>query len=262
MKKVKTNIERVNGVMNAMLRRMTSLEVAEVTGKKHCDVMRAIRNMEPAWVNVCGRKFALTSRTVVQPNGGKRKEPCYELTKTECLYIATKFNDEARARLVLRWQELELQARDEEQMREMMDVEILSRAVLISGKEIKRLEAVCEALVPRAMYCDEVLESVSCMTTTQIAKELGMSGNELNRQLCERGVQYRQSGQYMLYADLARRGYSQNRTHSFRDDDGEVHTRSYLVWTEAGREFIHRLFGREYKKSVVPYNSETSINYL
>ena len=33
--------------------------------------------------------------------------PCYQLTKTECLYIATKFNDEARAKLVLRWQELE-----------------------------------------------------------------------------------------------------------------------------------------------------------
>lgn len=33
----------------------------------------------------------------------------YELTKTECLYIATKFNDEQRAKLVLRWEELETQ---------------------------------------------------------------------------------------------------------------------------------------------------------
>ena len=57
--------------------------------------------MEPAWVKVCGRIFALTSRTIVQPNGGTREVPCYQLTKTECLYIATKFNDEARAKLVL-----------------------------------------------------------------------------------------------------------------------------------------------------------------
>ena len=49
-----------------------------------------------------GRNFALTSRTIVQPNGGTREVPCYLLTKTECLYIATKFNDEARAKLVLR----------------------------------------------------------------------------------------------------------------------------------------------------------------
>ena len=53
--------------------RMTSIEIAEVTGKQHKDVMRAIRNMEPAWEKICGRKFALTSRTISQPNGGTRK---------------------------------------------------------------------------------------------------------------------------------------------------------------------------------------------
>ena len=55
--------------------------------------MQAIRNMEPAWEKICGRKFALTSRTITQSNGGTREVPCYQLTKTECLYIATKFND-------------------------------------------------------------------------------------------------------------------------------------------------------------------------
>ena len=83
------------------------LEIAELTGKQHKDVLKAIRNMEPSWEKVCGRNFALTSRTIVQPNGGTREVPCYSLTKTECLYIATKFNDEARAKLVLRWEELE-----------------------------------------------------------------------------------------------------------------------------------------------------------
>ena len=72
---------------------MTSLEIAELTGKQHKDVMRAIRKMEPAWVKTCGSNFRLTSRTIVQPNGGTREVPCYQLTKTECLYIATKFNN-------------------------------------------------------------------------------------------------------------------------------------------------------------------------
>ena len=74
---------------------MTSLEIAELTGKQHKNVMQAIRKMEPAWVKTCGSNFRLTSRTIVQPNGGTREVPCYQLTKTECLYIATKFNDEA-----------------------------------------------------------------------------------------------------------------------------------------------------------------------
>ena len=38
---------------------MTSLEIAELTGKQHFHVMEAIRKMEPAWVKVNGRNFAL-----------------------------------------------------------------------------------------------------------------------------------------------------------------------------------------------------------
>lgn len=88
---------------------MSSREIAVQVEKMHKDVMKSIRNMEPAWEKTCGRKFALTYRDVPQPNGGFRKEPEYLLTKTETLYIATKFNDEARARLILRWEELETQ---------------------------------------------------------------------------------------------------------------------------------------------------------
>ena len=66
---------------------MTSLEIAELTGKQHKNVMQAIRNMEPGWEKVAGLKFQLGSYKDL--NGQLR--PCYLLTKTECLYIATKF---------------------------------------------------------------------------------------------------------------------------------------------------------------------------
>ena len=78
--------------------RITSLEIAELTGKAHKNVMRDIRQMEQAWEKVCGLKFELTSRMVEMPNGGTREVPCFILTKLESLFIATKFNDEARAR--------------------------------------------------------------------------------------------------------------------------------------------------------------------
>ena len=63
--------------------------------------------MEPAWENVTRLKFQLSSRTYNLPNGGTKEVPCYALTKTECLYIATKFNDKARERLVLRREEVQ-----------------------------------------------------------------------------------------------------------------------------------------------------------
>lgn len=86
---------------------MSSLEIAELTGRQHKGVMRAIRTMEPTWVKINGRNFAL----VEYEDAKGEMRPCYRLTKTECLYIATKFNDEARAKLVLRWEELEMKER-------------------------------------------------------------------------------------------------------------------------------------------------------
>ena len=90
---------------------MSSLEIAKLTGKPHNDVMKAIRKMEPAWEKVHEGKFSLMYRETEIGNGATRKDPYYELTKTECLYVATQFNDEARAKLVLRWEELEQKQR-------------------------------------------------------------------------------------------------------------------------------------------------------
>ncbi|MDD5862164.1 MAG: BRO family protein [Prevotella sp.] len=85
-----------------------------------------------------------------------------------------------------------------------------------------------------ANYARALILNKECMTTTQIAKELEMSAIELNKILCVCHIQYKQSGQYMLYADYARRGLATNRTY-------EGHT--YLVWTQRGRKFIHHLMG-------------------
>lgn len=82
---------------------MSSLEIAQLVGKPHNDVLKAIRAMEPAWKKVNEGNFSLVEYT--DKKGEKR--PMYQLNKTECLYVATKFNDEARAKLVLRWEELE-----------------------------------------------------------------------------------------------------------------------------------------------------------
>ena len=108
-------------------------------------------------------------------------------------------------------------------------------------KQIETLHHKIEALEPKAEYCDEVLDSVSCLTTTQIAKELSMTVSDLTRLLELRKVMYKQSGQWMLYADYARKGYAKSRTTMRRDIEGDTHTYTRLVWTEEGRRFIHRL---------------------
>ena len=122
------------------------------------------------------------------------------------------------------------------------------------GENIIHLEHQVDGLMPKAIYSDNVLDSVSCFTTTQVAKELGITAQELNRSLCALHIQYYQSGQYMLYAEYAHMGLAKSRTryNAFLDPKcdgrkekmGKAVTHTYLVWTEKGRKFIHDLAHR------------------
>ena len=124
------------------------------------------------------------------------------------------------------------------------DEVILARALQIMQVTLQRRDELIAKLQPRAEYADHVLDSISCFTVTQIGKELGMTGHDLNVLLCSHKIQYAQSGQYLLYADYARQGLAKNRTFSREGSDGTLHTRTYLVWTEKGRDFIHQLLDK------------------
>ena len=209
---------------------MTSLEIAELTGKNHFDLMRAIRKMEPAWEKTCKCKFALTSRTIKQPNGGTREVPCYSLTKTECLYIATKFNDEARAKLVLRWEQLE----QEEVRRQMSDVrclpspqEILALADDIIGKGLRMLNEDAE----------------DTLTATQVAKTFNMTVFDFNAVLRDMGIQYRRGGRWNISDDLADRDFVRLRTHVSYSLKGEKKVKTYMTWTMAGLHYLNSKLG-------------------
>ena len=117
-------------------------------------------------------------------------------------------------------------------------------AIRKSGR-YELLSAEMRLLGEKADYCDEVLLSVDCLTTTQIAKEMAMTGPELYRMLIALGVLYWQSGEYMLYADYARMGLAKSRTHGRRNRLGIWHTERYLVWTEKGRKFLYDLINHQ-----------------
>lgn len=88
---------------------MSSRQIAQIIGKPHSYILKSIRNMEYAWKKVNGGNFSL----VEYKDGKGEMRPEYRLNKIECLYIATKFNNEARAKLVIRWAELEEKSRVE-----------------------------------------------------------------------------------------------------------------------------------------------------
>lgn len=237
--------------------RMTSLQIAEITGKAHKDVMRAIRNMEPAWENVCGRKFALTSREVNQPNGGIRETSCFSLNKEECLFIATKFNDEARAKLIKRWKELEEQhqkpsvpqnylealkslvkAEEEKQQLALENKQKDETIITISKANVELGNKITEML-PKVSYYDRILQSNATMTITQIAQDYGMSAIAMNKELESMRIQHKERGQWILYAQFLKGGYVHSRAVDIIRKDGRHDVKYNTEWTTKGRIFLY-----------------------
>ena len=203
--------------------RMTSLEIAEMTGKNHRDVLKAIRNMEPAWDKITERKFALSEYT--DPTG--RSLPCYNLTKTECLYIATKFNDEARAILVLRWEQLEKERIQQGAVRHLL---VSDADVMIEAERI-----VTNTLVNSHRNAD------GCITMKEIAAQYGMDVKDMNSFLVDRGIQKWMRGQYRLTANYEGRGLAEDRLFIYYSKEGRQKKQTYLVWTQKGADFINSL---------------------
>lgn len=179
------NIIKVGETINAS-EYMTSKEIAEITGKRHCDVMEAIRVMEIAWVKIGRRKFPLTSY-VDQWN---REQPMYKLNKTECLYIATKFNDEARAKLVIRWEELETKERQNVPALPQTYLEAL-KALVLSEEQKQVLALENESMKPKADYFDTLVERGSNLNLRDTAKMIGVSERFFIEYLLLNGYLYR-----------------------------------------------------------------------
>ena len=210
---------------------ITSIEIAELTGKMHKDVMKAIRNMEPAWESERGRKFALSQIREKISNNGYKLRPCYLLTKTESLFFATKFNDEARARLIIRWEQLERERIQQTCVRRLLvsDSDVMDEAERIVGRKL--------------MVSNEA--SDDCLTMTDIAKLFNMKAGDMNSFLCDMGIQSWSRGQYRLREQYEGQGLAEDRLFIYYSREGKKKERTYLVWTRKGLDFIEKLINQE-----------------
>ena len=224
--KDETMMATTSGKLNEQ--RMTSLDIAAVTGKSHKNVLQAIRNMEPAWEKECGLKFQLTSEKLSMPQGGVRLIPVFSLTKTESLYVASKFNDEARARLVKRWYELECR---------QLGVKVSEQKLLVTEQEIMRKSDE----IRRTQISNENADADGCYTVKQIAEMMQMTTKQLNKRLVEEDVQFWNGGRYKLTESYQQSGFAQDRSFHYYALDGEKKERKYLVWTPIGMEFIRTI---------------------
>lgn len=117
---------------------------------------------------------------------------------------------------------------------EQQEKKQLQLTVSVQNQQIAELQ-------PKASYYDVVLNCKDLMSITEIAKDYGKSAKWMNNYLHEKGIQFKQSGIWLLYAKYADKGYTSTKTQTYNGYDGMVHSKVHTYWTQAGRLFLYAL---------------------
>ena len=245
--------------MNNLVASISSREVAEMMEVQHKNLISKIEKHTEILEKVNELNFKLVDlwqlSSYKDAKGETRKE--YQVTKKGCEFLAHKTTGEKGDLFTIRYmnkfEEMEQYIKEQVPQLTEEDQAILSIVNSTSKAEtalaIKNYKEVVEKplietiekqsdaineLKPHAEYAERVLEDKkTTLTPTQIAKDFGMAGQGLNALLHDLGVQYKQNGQWLLYAKYQGKGY----TESYQADI--PHAKPQTRWTQSGKKFIH-----------------------
>ena len=233
---------------------MTTLEIAEQTGKRHKNVMRDVRKMFKS----LGKEDALPIFEQRYKAADNNIYTCYKLPKDEILCLVSGYSVKLRMAIIKRLNELENNTQTIElpgtylEALETLVVVIKEKNVITEERDVaiektKILKKKGRKLVrkikkdkPKVQYYNKVLDSKSCFTITQIAKQAEMTATHLNTVLEQENIQFKQSGQWLLKKEYQDKGLVSTRTHTIGRQI-EKRTSHSTVWTEKGRLFILEL---------------------
>lgn len=232
----------------------TSLLVARVFGKNHKDVLRDIEKLSCS-EDFRVRNFAHTPYT--HPQNGQVYH-YYEMTKDGFSFLAMGYTGakagEFKEMFIAEFNKREALLKSDDYIL-MRSQQILQKRIEVAEQKVRQLEAQSERQratieqqnatiqesAPKVNYYDSTLQSVNTLTTTQIAKELGLDAPKLNQKLKQAGIIFRQSGMWMLKQPYSSWNLTATRTQTYTRSDGSTGTSMYTVWNERGRRFIHAL---------------------
>lgn len=200
---------------------MSSREIAELTGKRHADVMRDIRAMMEALQQNADLRSVCKSSTYVGEND--QSYPQYELDKDTSLTLLLGYDVVARMKVVKRWQELEAQAAP---VVPVVVPRTLSQALRLAAEQAEQIEEQQAALAiaaPKAEFVDRYVEADSgAKGFRQVAKLLKANEHEFRAWLQDQKVMYRLGGEWTAYQNhidagrfVVKTGVATNSEHAF-----------------------------------------------
>jgi len=224
---------------------MTSLDVAEATGKQHKHILADIRKE----IDDLGAELG---EPIFRPTSYKdksnREKPCYEFGKDGAMQLALKYDAKTRYLVIKKIEELENRGKKQlpgtykealiklvEQVEENEKLQTNNLLLSQQNNELK----------PKADYYDLFINNKGLVTITSIAKNYGMTAYALNKKLHDLGIQYSHSKTWFLYSKYQSEGYTHTEPHPYVDKQGRDQVRPNTKWTPKGHAFIYYLLKKE-----------------
>ena len=163
---------------------MSSVEIAELTGKEHFHVLRDVKLMLKE-LGLGESTFGCTYLDVQN-----KERPMFNLPKHECLVLVTGYSTKLRSAVIKRWQELEAQIN-----KPRVPTTFLEAMELVVATERARLELECKvgAMMPVVAAHKRLTTSEGTHEIRQAAKLLKLNPRELTEWLSENRWIYKHS---------------------------------------------------------------------
>lgn len=151
---------------------MSSVEIAELTSKRHDNVMRKAKEL--------AEKGIIRSPQIEEMftvgNGAKNSRMIYRLNKTESLNLVANLSPEFTARIIDRWQALEAQQPVFEIPQTLPDALMLAAKL---AQEAARLESELKAAEPKLLAFDKIAVAKDSLCLQEAAKVLQLRPRDL-----------------------------------------------------------------------------------
>jgi anti-repressor protein len=233
---------------------MTSLEISELVEKRHDNVKRTIESLASGGVIEFPQSEEISTAT--------KPVKVYLLDKRSSLIVVAQLSPEFTARVVDRWQELEVQAISQPFRLPSTFAEAL-RALADESEKTAALQKQIELDRPKTIFADAVTVSHTTILVGELAKLLKQNGFEIGQnrlfdRLRKDGWLIKRHGSdwNMPTQKGMELGLFEIKERTVNDANGAVRITKTVKVTGRGQVFFINMFVKERDGAVVPIQAE------
>lgn len=226
--------------------KMTSLDIAEITGKQHSHIMRDIRqeieNIGEEGLSIFGQSSYV--------NAQNKEQPCYKFGKKGAMQLALKYDAVTRYKVIEKIEELENASKPK--IPNFNNPAEAARAWADQFEEAEKQKCINLQNKPKVEFYETVTESDDTMdmgTVAKIINKKGFGRNNLFKFLKENAILMQDNSPYQRFVNLK---YFKRVELSYKNKKGESKISVKTVATQKGVNFILKLIDRSYNAKKMP----------